>query len=160
MMIWRNHGRAEQDWLTFAAAFGFFMYFWLNLCSCSSFCVSVSDSDSLCLCSPVLLLNVSFLECLFKNFFVATFLKQVSCFLASSSSSPALPFFSHHFVYFLFIFMFLAHSLPLSVFSPLLTLSLPFFLFFPFPLPFYLRIFFTINYIRDESLNFGSIYKM
>ena len=158
-MLWWNHGRAEQDWLTFAAAFGLFMYFWLNLCSCSSFCVSVSDSDSLCLCPPVLLLNVSFLECLFKNSFVATFLKQVSCFLASSSSSPALPFFSHHFVYFLFIFVSCSFS-PSVCLQPFVNSFSAFLFVLPFPLPFYLRLFFTINYIRDESLNFGSIYKM
>lgn len=101
------------------------VHFLFNLCSHSVLCVSVSDLIR-CLCAWVLL----FLEHLFKNVIVATFLMQVPCSLLvlpphSEASSlfpitlPILffPFFNFSLILSLYLYLALSrYSFPAFVF--------------------------------------------
>lgn len=92
------------------------VHFLFNLCSHSVLCVSVCDLIR-CLCAWVLL----FLEHLFKNVIVATFLMQVPCSLLvlppRSESSSLFPITLPISVFSLFLF--LPYSLPLPISGPL-----------------------------------------
>lgn len=151
----------SKDWLPFCCCLlRVLLYFLLKLCSCSSFCVSLSDSDS-CVCVPLcsswmfLFSNVSWRISLQPRSF-----GKSPVFLPAPL--PLLPFLSFPIALCIFFKAFCFSpilSLCLSS-NPLLTLFLCLSFVLPFPLPFYLRLFFTINCIRHESLNFGSIYKI
>lgn len=97
-----------------------------------------------CVFGPAYCSRMCCLERLFKNFFVATFLMQVPCFLlALPPCSGSSSFFSITLLISPFLgFLFLSHSLPLFISGPLSTLYLPLFSFFPFPFSFRLPLIF------------------
>lgn len=129
--------------------------FYVSLCLGLIHCV--------CVCGPAYCSWMCFLECLFKNFFVATFLMQVPCFLPTlPPCSGSSSFFLHHFAHLSFFSLFISLSFSPSIYIwPSVNTLFAFVFILPLPPFLLLSIDFSqLNILKDDNFCFCYIYKI